>query len=156
MQEVGKEFKERRISLVTAESCTGGGLAHAISREPEASAILERGYVTYSYQSKEDLLEVTSVALQIYGAVSEEVVRQMAEGALKKSNAQISIAITGIGGEDCIPEEIHKGMVWFGCAGLSMPTATIMHKISGSRKEFEDQAIEDALKFLIRYIKTND
>lgn len=147
---LGEELKRQKLSLVTAESCTAGGIAYIISNYPGHSSILERGYIVYSTQAKIELLGVSSSTVEIFGVVSEETVIQMAEGALKNSHAQTSIAITGIAGDS----EHGEGVVWVGCAKLNNKTATLTKKITGDRKEFEQQAILTALKFLLNTVKT--
>ncbi len=105
--------KQRKIS--TAESCTGGGIAAALTEIPGASSIVDRGFVTYSNTSKFDMLDVSEKTLEKHGAVCEDVAREMAEGALKFSDATLSIAVTGIagpGGSDHKPE----GLVFFALA----------------------------------------
>lgn len=95
---VSDEISERRIKVATAESCTGGLLAGLFTEFAGSSKVLERGFVTYSNHSKTELLNVPGDMLADYGAVSEPVARQMAEGALANSRANLSIAITGIAG----------------------------------------------------------
>lgn len=102
-------------TVVTAESCTGGLIAAAITSPAGASDIFERGYVTYSNAAKTDLLGVREATLEAFGAVSEEVAGEMAEGALTRSGATMAIAVTGIagpGGSEAKPE----GRVCFGLA----------------------------------------
>ena len=101
--------------MVTAESCTGGMISAAITDEPGSSAIFDRGFVTYSNAAKTAMLGVAPATQTAHGAVSEEVAREMAEGALTRSEAQLAIAVTGIagpGGSDHKPE----GRVCFGLA----------------------------------------
>ena len=86
------------INIVTAESCTGGGLAALFTEIPGSSQWFERGFVTYSNESKMELLNVQEKSLLRFGAVSEEVAREMAQGALVNSHADISVSITGIAG----------------------------------------------------------
>src|SRR5687768_15982577 len=97
---IGARLKEKNLTLVTAESCTGGGMAYFISINPDVSPILERGYVTYSNHSKQDLLKVSAGLLQMKGAVSRDVAIAMAKGALAQSAAQVVVAVTGIAGPD--------------------------------------------------------
>lgn len=115
--------------------------------------MLERGYVTYSNQSKQSLLEVTPNALQIFGPVSKEVAQQMAEGALKNSIAQIAIATSGIAGDDFDPPSIDQGIVWIACAGVDRKTLIHNFHIKGTREQFISQAIIAALKFLLDFIE---
>jgi len=92
------EARERRLRIVTAESCTGGLVAGAICQVPGASDVFERGFITYSNRAKQELLGVPGDLIADLGAVSEPVARMMAEGALENSNAHVSVAVTGIAG----------------------------------------------------------
>lgn len=153
---LGKQFKERKLTLVTAESCTGGMLAYCVSINSDASAILERGYVTYSNHAKLDLLDVTPFILQTKGAVSEEVAIQMAKGALKNSAGQVAIAITGIAGPDRIGKGHgqEKGVVWISCCSSIDPAIVVKKKlIGGERDQFCDVIVLESLKILLSYIK---
>ena len=106
---------QKGVMVATAESCTGGMVAAALTDVPGSSAMMERGFVTYTNQAKIDMLGVLPATLEAYGAVSEEVAREMAVGALTHSAAQVAVAITGIagpGGSEHKPE----GRVCFGVA----------------------------------------
>jgi nicotinamide-nucleotide amidase len=92
------DCEERRLKIVTAESCTGGLVAGLLTAIPGSSAVVERGFVTYSNRAKEDVLGVPGDLIADYGAVSEPVARMMAEGALRESRANLSVAITGVAG----------------------------------------------------------
>lgn len=103
------------LSLATAESCTGGLVAAALTDVPGSSAVLDRGYVTYSNRAKQEMLGVSEATLAAYGAVSEEVAREMCEGALQTAGVDLTVSITGIagpGGSEHKPE----GRVCFGLA----------------------------------------
>jgi nicotinamide-nucleotide amidase len=105
--------RARGIRIATAESCTGGLVSAALTEIPGASDVFDRGFVTYSYPSKTALLGVAPELLETCGAVSEQVVRAMAEGAIARSDAQLAIATTGVAGpgaSDAKPE----GLVWIG------------------------------------------
>lgn len=105
--EVLDACKARALMIATAESCTGGMVAAALTDVPGSSAVVERGFVTYTNRAKEEMLGVRALTLEEHGAVSEEVAREMAEGALSRSAADLSVAITGIagpGGSDFKPE----------------------------------------------------
>ena len=93
-----EECRDQRLRIVTAESCTGGLVAGALCSIPGASDVVERGFVTYSNRAKQEMLGVPGDLLADVGAVSEPVVRMMAEGALENSNAHIAVAITGVAG----------------------------------------------------------
>jgi nicotinamide-nucleotide amidase len=92
------EARERRVRIVTAESCTGGLVAAALTAIPGSSDVFERGFVTYSNRAKEEVLGVPGDLIADLGAVSEGVARMMAEAALQASNAHIAVAITGVAG----------------------------------------------------------
>lgn len=109
------------VRLATAESCTGGLVAGAITEVPGASDVFDRGFVTYSNAAKRQMLGVSSATLEAHGAVSEPVAREMAEGALAGSDATLALAVTGIagpGGSELKPE----GRVCFGLARAGAPT----------------------------------
>ena len=106
--------------IATAESCTGGMVAAALTDVAGSSDVFDRGFVTYSNQAKIDMLGVSAETLAAHGAVSEEVAREMAEGALERSKAQLAVSITGIagpGGSEFKPE----GRVCFGLAMRGKP-----------------------------------
>ena len=116
-EEVLELARAKSVLIATAESCTGGMVAAALTDVPGSSDVVDRGFVTYSNAAKMAMLGVTAETLQRYGAVSEEVAREMAQGALKHSDAQLAVSITGIagpGGSEHKPE----GRVCFACAGL--------------------------------------
>ena len=97
-EQLAEMFLKTSSKLVTAESCTGGGLAEILTRIPGSSAWFERGFVTYSNESKHEMLAVPIDTLEQYGAVSEETASAMAKGAVENSRADYSVAITGIAG----------------------------------------------------------
>lgn len=109
------------VMIATAESCTGGMVASALTDIPGSSAVVDRGFVTYTNAAKQQMLGVQAATLDAYGAVSEEVAREMAEGALHHSQAQLAVSITGIagpGGSEFKPE----GRVCFGLAADGLHT----------------------------------
>ena len=148
-EKLGQLPLKKKLKLVTAESCTGGGMAYAITSISGSSQWFERGYITYSNQSKQDLLNISENLINTHGAVSEEVVKLMSEGALKNSLADISIAITGIAGPDGGSVEKAVGTVWFGITGKAFPTQTLCKHFSGNREEIRLKAIEEALDFVL-------
>src|SRR5271169_5098580 len=91
-------YRSSGLMVATAESCTGGLIAGLLTEIPGSSDVVERGFVTYSNEAKEDLLGVPSDLIHRHGAVSEQVAKAMAEGALKHSLAQLAVAVTGIAG----------------------------------------------------------
>lgn len=114
--QLGMLLQTAGIKLATAESCTAGGLCWEITRVPGSSAWFDRGFVTYSNESKMDLLHVKASTLKKYGAVSEQVAREMALGALKNSDAQVAISVTGVAGPTGGTAEKPVGLVWLGLA----------------------------------------
>ena len=115
--------KAQGVMIATAESCTGGMVAAALTDIPGSSAVVDRGFVTYTNAAKQDMLGVQAATLQAHGAVSEQVARQMAEGALRNSAAQLAVSITGIagpGGSEFKPE----GRVCFGLAAKGQTART--------------------------------
>lgn len=118
-----EQAKAAGVSITTAESCTGGLLAAALTEIAGASAVFERGFVTYSNQAKQEMLGVLAQTLERYGAVSEPVAREMAQGALMRAQAGLAVSITGIagpGGSEHKPE----GRVCFGLAASGQDTLT--------------------------------
>ncbi|MCY4305831.1 MAG: CinA family protein [Aestuariivita sp.] len=115
--------RQNDMRITTAESCTGGMLISTLTDLPGASSVIDCGFVTYSNEAKIDLLNVRKATLKTYGAVSEEVALQMAEGALEKAKAEVAISITGIagpGGTRLKPE----GLVYFGITTSKTSTKT--------------------------------
>jgi nicotinamide-nucleotide amidase len=135
--------------IATAESCTGGLLAGAITDVAGSSDIFDRGFVTYSNAAKIEMLGVAEATLAAHGAVSEEVAREMAEGALARSAATIAVSVTGIagpGGSAFKPE----GRVCFGLAARGRPTRTETVEFGApGRAEVRRRAVDHALALLL-------
>ncbi|MBU1175801.1 MAG: nicotinamide-nucleotide amidohydrolase family protein [Alphaproteobacteria bacterium] len=115
----------RKATVVTAESCTGGLIAGALTSVSGSSAAVHGGFVTYANAAKEQMLGVRPQTLAAHGAVSAETAREMAEGAQRLSGADFAVAVTGIAGPDGGTEEKPVGLVWFGLAG---PGGTAVEK----------------------------
>jgi len=113
--------KARKMSLATAESCTGGLLAALLTDVPGCGHLFDRGFVTYAEQAKCDMLGVDRGRLDRYGAVSREIARDMAQGALNHSNADIAVSITGFAGPGAPGDE--EGLVHFACGSRDGPVA---------------------------------
>ncbi|MEC7486587.1 MAG: CinA family protein [Pseudomonadota bacterium] len=144
-----KRATAARVMVVTAESCTGGMVAAAITDVAGASAVLDRGLVTYSNNAKQDLLGVPTATLDTHGAVSMETAVAMAEGALAASpQAGLAVAITGIAGPGGGSAEKPVGLVWFGVAESTGETRTARHVFSGDRTAIRRQAVATALTLL--------
>ncbi|UWR05847.1 CinA family protein [Ruegeria sp. B32] len=140
--------KALNVMIATAESCTGGMVAAALTDIPGSSAVVDRGFVTYTNAAKQDMLGVRAETLEAHGAVSEEVAREMAEGALAHSQAQLAVSITGIagpGGSEFKPE----GRVCFGLAVTGRPTLTETVEFGAAgRANVRHAARDHALKLL--------
>ena len=140
---------ESSVMIVTAESCTGGMIAAAITDVAGASAVLDRGLVTYSNHAKMDLLGVPEKTLEAHGAVSMQTAAAMASGALASSpGAGLAVAVTGIAGPGGGSSEKPVGLVWFGIADGSGAVRTIRHVFSGDRAAIRNQAVLTALNLL--------
>jgi nicotinamide-nucleotide amidase len=146
-----KRYQAHSLRIVTAESCTGGLLAGLLTEIPGSSAVLERGFVTYSDEAKGDMLGVPSRLITAHGAVSEAVARAMAEGALERSRAQVAVAVTGIAGPGGATATKPVGLVHFALAAQGRP-ATHLERRYGDlgRTVVRARAVEDALGLLER------
>lgn len=149
-KKAGEVLANNKLLLVSVESCTGGLVAKIITDMPGSSKWFERGYVTYSNNAKEDL-GVKPETLAKYGAVSEQTAKEMAEGSLLHSHAQISLAVTGIAGPSGGTENKPVGTVCFAWAANNFPTKTTKHFFLGNRDEIRQQAVEFVLKGLIDF-----
>jgi len=142
---VGNRLREGRLLLATAESCTGGMVAAAITDISGSSAWFERGFVTYSNQAKSEMIGVPPELIEKHGAVSEAVARAMAEGALRNSRAQLSLAITGIAGPGGGSPQKPVGTVSFGWTNrVHTLCQTLVFK--GDRRQIRVQATAHALR----------
>lgn len=144
-EQLGDALLQRQLSLVSAESCTGGWVAKCVTDVPGSSAWFDRGFVTYTNISKQELLGVSAELLQEHGAVSEVVARAMAEGALAHSHADISLAITGIAGPGGGSLDKPVGLVWHAWAGAELPLSSRQYHYSGSREQIRCQAVFTAM-----------
>lgn len=140
------------VMIATAESCTGGMVAAALTDLPGSSAMMERGFVTYTNTAKVEMLGVSSQTLDSFGAVSEEVAREMALGALARSKAQIAVSITGIagpGGSEHKPE----GRVCFGVAAAGKVAVQTQEFGALGRDQVRLAARDHALALVLDVIK---
>lgn len=149
---LGQYLRQQGLTLVTAESCTGGWIAKVITDIPGSSGWFERGFVTYSNAAKEDLLGVASEVLVQHGAVSEETVTQMALGALTHSPADVAIAVTGIAGPDGGTPNKPVGTVWFTWAVPGQEVLTRRERFTGEREAVRRQTVRLALEVLIELL----
>ncbi|BDB25440.1 competence damage-inducible protein A [Cupriavidus sp. TA19] len=148
----GVALAEKSLMLATAESCTGGLVAAAITDVSGSSGWFERGFVTYSNEAKSTMLGVPVKLIRDHGAVSEEVARAMAEGALLNSRAQVSLAITGVAGPNGGTPEKPVGMVCFGWSNR-ITTHTETQRFRGDRGQIRRQAAEHAMRGLVELLR---
>jgi len=154
--EVVETFSARGFTIATAESCTGGLIAGMITDIPGSSAVLDRGYVTYSNDAKIEMLGVEEAMFEEDGpgAVSEEVAEQMAKAALQKSSTDIAISVTGIAGPGGGSDGKPVGLVWFGCACDWAPTFAISRYFDDNgRDAIRAESVMTALMILIETLK---
>ena len=150
---VGQKLRAADRRIVTAESCTAGWIAKALTDVPGSSQWFECGYVTYSDAAKQRDLGVAALTLAEFGAVSELTAREMAEGALRVSGASVALAVTGIAGPDGGTPEKPVGTVWF-CAAARMGNATHMiaemQLFAGDRERVRSSSVRHALRLVLR------
>lgn len=148
-QHLGKQLKKLQAQVTTAESCTGGGIAEAITRISGSSGWFEVGYITYSNRQKTALLNVPEQLFSSVGAVSEEVVNAMIKDAITQSNAQYGVAVSGVAGPTGGTDKHPVGMVWFGWYGNNQYYSHCA-QFQGDRESIREQTIQLALHGLIR------
>ena len=148
-RKVGERLKAAGEQLVTAESCTGGWVAQAVTAIAGSSDWFERGFVTYSNASKEELLGVRAATLERHGAVSEETAREMAQGALARSNGSLALAVTGIAGPGGGSPDKPVGTVCFAW-GRGKKVRTETRHFSGDRDSVRRQSVLHALEGVLR------
>ncbi|WP_456413714.1 nicotinamide-nucleotide amidase [Thiolapillus sp.] len=146
-QETGRLLSWKRLTMTAAESCTGGWIAKVMTDVAGSSAWFEGGFVTYSNQSKMGMLDVRADTLEYFGAVSEQVVLQMARGALAHSSADVSVAVSGIAGPGGGSQHKPVGTVWMAWADRERAVAR-RYWFAGDRQQVRRQAVIHALEQL--------
>lgn len=146
---VGLALQDRQLLLATAESCTGGGVAAAVTDIAGSSAWFERGFVTYSNEAKTQMLGVPAALIAAHGAVSVEVAAAMAQGALRHSAAQVAVSTTGIAGPGGAVPGKPVGTVCFGWASAA-GVRTERCCFDGDRQAVREQAVAHALQGLLQ------
>lgn len=144
--------RRRGWKLATAESCTGGMIAAALTDIAGSSDVVERGFVTYSNQAKTDLLGVPGPLIAQYGAVSQPVAAAMVSGALLNAPVDLAVSVTGVAGPGGGSAEKPVGLVHFGAARKGGPVKTEHHVFSGDRDQVRALATQRALELLIEQI----
>lgn len=151
-ERVGRALKSAGVALVTAESCTGGWVAQAVTSVPGSSAWFERGFVTYSDAAKAEMLGVRRATLERHGAVSEETARELALGALRHSRGTIALAVTGVAGPAGGTAAKPVGLVCFAWARRG-ETRVESRRFAGDRESVRRQSVEHALQGVLDLLK---
>ncbi len=150
---VGVTLKARGQMLAAAESCTGGWVAQSLTAIAGSSDWFERGFVTYSNAAKQEMLGVSAATLAAHGAVSEQTAREMAQGALAHSRAQLALAITGVAGPGGGTKEKPVGTVCFAWADAGGVLGTQTRHFEGDRESVRRQSVAFALQTLLLSIE---
>jgi nicotinamide-nucleotide amidase len=153
-EQVSVALKAHGMMLATAESCTGGGIAQALTDISGSSAWFERGFVTYANAAKIEMLGVRQSTLEAHGAVSEATVREMAAGALAHSHAHVALAVSGVAGPTGGTAEKPVGTVWFGWALRDGEVHARLHHLKGDRAAIREQAVEISLQGVINLMNS--
>lgn len=136
------------VRLATAESCTGGLIIGALTEIAGSSAVVDRGFVTYSNEAKTEMLGVPAMLINLEGAVSEKVARAMAEGALARAAADVTVAVTGIAGPEGGTPDKPVGLVHMACAGTGRPTMHRREIFAGDRATVRQTTVLAAFAML--------
>ena len=147
--DLGAALSARGWTAATAESCTGGLVAGAITDIAGSSGWFDRGFVTYSNEAKVELLGVRAETLARHGAVSEATAREMVAGALERSLASIAVAVTGIAGPGGGTADKPVGLVWFAWAVRGGSVEAISHRFPGDRAAVREASVGVALAGLL-------
>jgi nicotinamide-nucleotide amidase len=153
VEKISGKLENLSLMLVTAESCTGGMIAAAITDRPGSSAVFERGFITYSNQAKTEMLGVSPDILREHGAVSARAAIAMAHGALNNSRADVSLSVTGIAGPGGGTPEKPVGLVYIGYGFKEENLVECSeHRFDGDRASVRRQSAEAALKHLLKFL----
>jgi nicotinamide-nucleotide amidase len=148
------ELRARGLTLATAESCTGGLIAAALTAVPGSSATVLAGYVTYSNEAKTRMVGVPAAMIEGFGAVSEPVARRMAEGALADAGADLAVSCTGIAGPGGGSAAKPVGLVHLGCAARGRATLAEHHVFPGDRTAIRAATVSAAFQLIRRALHT--
>lgn len=151
-QQLGEQLVAQKLVLSTAESCTGGWVSKVITDIDGSSRWFDCALVTYSNQSKQDLLGVSQTTLDKYGAVSQPVVKEMVLGLLDRCNASLGVSISGIAGPGGGTEQKPVGTVWLAWAKPGQVIESMRFQFKGDREQVRLQAVAEALKGVQRLI----
>jgi nicotinamide-nucleotide amidase len=148
-ERLGRSLQDRRWTVATAESCTGGLIAGAITDVAGSSGWFDRGFVTYSNEAKVEMLGVRPETLAVHGAVSEATAREMVKGALERSRADLAVAVTGVAGPSGGTPDKPVGLVCFAWACGSAAAEARTERFAGDRAAVRAATVEMALLGLI-------
>ena len=154
-RQLGDALSAKQWMAATAESCTGGGIAYAITAISGSSAWFDRSFVTYTNEAKQQMLDVSGETLNQHGAVSEAVVLEMTAGVLRHSSANIAVAISGVAGPTGGSDEKPVGTVWISWRTQDGIHHAKQYLFPGDREQVRLQAIREALNGLLLYSKQN-
>jgi nicotinamide-nucleotide amidase len=154
--ELGRLLRDKGLMLAIAESCTAGWIAKVVTDIPGSSAWFDRGFVTYSNISKQQMLGVSAASLARHGAVSAEVVSEMARGVLANSDARVGVAVSGIAGPDGGSEDKPVGTVFFAWVREGGEPLVQRLQFAGDRNEVRHQSVRVALERLLELLRTGD
>ncbi len=154
-QEVGEVLLRENLKLATVESCTGGWIAQAITSIAGSSEWFERGFVTYSNEAKQELVDVSAATLMEHGAVSREVAGEMAQGGVRCSVADLAVSVTGIAGPDGGTAKKPVGTVWIGWSNGGGRLDCQLFRFSGDRHEVRRASVEQALAGILTFLGKN-
>lgn len=149
---LGDRLRAKRLKLAVAESCTGGWIAKSVTDVAGSSQWFDRGFVVYSNRAKTDLLGVAAQTLLQFGAVSEQVAIEMAQGALAHSHADLALAVTGIAGPDGGQADKPVGLVWLATRRRGAAVVASEHRFAGDRDAVRRQAVAFGLQRLIEQV----
>ncbi|WP_096777590.1 CinA family protein [Thiomicrospira microaerophila] len=154
VKQVGSVLNQHKTMVVTAESCTGGMIAEALTSVAGSSSWFDRAYITYSYESKKEMLGVHETTIQHHGSVSRECVTEMVLGALQQSHAQVSVACSGIAGPGGGSADKPVGTVWLAWAKQGHPDiVTKLVHFAGDREAVREQTTIAALEGILAILK---
>ena len=151
LRKVSEKLKEKHLTIATAESCTGGLLAHTLTNISGSSEYFNRGVISYSNQSKIDLLIVSEDTLKKFGAVSKQTAKEMAIGIKEKAKVDIGISTTGIAGPSGGTKEKPVGLVYIGIAD-SKNVKINKFNFDGDRLQNKESTCNEALKMILEFI----
>ena len=153
LEQLSKALQAKNICMTAAESCTGGSIAMALTELAGSSQWFERGFVTYSNKAKHEMLGVNNATLESYGAVSEQVVREMVLGAIRHSDSDLAVAVSGVAGPSGGSDEKPVGTVWIAW-GNEINLHAVCYLFKGDRAAIRQQTVEQALLNGLNWLKS--